>query len=105
MYIGAYEVMLNAIANFDLMLLMPIGMGFVLSILIFAKLISLLFKTAYGYTYYAVLGFVIGSIITIFPGIEFSLEYLIGLLLCVIGFYLSFSLTKYSKAEEQSQLL
>ena len=105
MYIGAYEVMLDAIVNFDLTLLIPIGMGFALSILMFAKLISLLFKKAYGYTYYAVLGFVIGSIITIFPGIGFSLEYLIGISLCFIGFYLSFSLTKYSKYEKQSQIL
>jgi putative membrane protein len=105
MYIGAYEVMLDAIVNFDLMLLIPIGVGFALSILMFAKLISLLFKRFYGYTYYAVLGFVIGSIITIFPGIEFNLEYIIGLLLCVIGFYLSFGLTKYAKDEQQTQLL
>jgi putative membrane protein len=104
MYIGAYEVMLDAIVNFDLMLLIPIGIGFVLSILMFAKLISLLFKKVYGYTYYAVLGFVIGSIITIFPGIEFNLKYLIGILLCVIGFYLSFSLTKYAKDEQESYL-
>lgn len=104
MYIGAYEVMLDAIVNFDLTLLIPIGVGFALSILMFAKLISLLFKRFYGYTYYAVLGFVIGSIITIFPGIEFNFKYLIGILLCVVGFYLSYSLTKYSKDEEEVQL-
>lgn len=93
MYIGAYELLLDGIVSFDFMVLIPVGIGFVLSILLFAKLISYLFRKAYGYTYYTVLGFVIGSILTIFPGIEFNLEYLVGIVLCFIGFYLSYSLS------------
>ena len=97
MYIGAYEILLDGIVNLDLMVLIPVGIGFVLSIILFAKLISLLFKKIYGYTYYTVLGFVLGSIITIFPAIEYSLEYLIGIVLGFIGFYLSFALSNFRK--------
>lgn len=100
MYIGAYEILLDGIVNFDLMVIIPVGIGFVISIILFAKLISLLFKRIYGYTYYTVLGFVIGSIITIFPGIEFNIEHLIGLVLCLIGFYMSFSLSNYKKGDK-----
>lgn len=97
MYIGAYEILLDGIVNLDLMVLIPVGMGFAFSILLFAKLISLLFKKIYGYTYYTVLGFVMGSIIIIFPGVELNLEYLIGLGLCFVGFYMSFALSNYKK--------
>ncbi len=97
MYIGAYQVVLEGIANIDLAVLVPVGAGFVVSIVLFAKLISLLFKRIYGYTYYAVLGFVMGSIIAIFPGIAFNLKYLISIFIFAVGFYLSLSLSNYAK--------
>lgn len=97
MYIGAYQIVLDGIADIDFAVLIPVGIGFVISIVIFAKLISLLFKRFYGYTYYTVLGFVLGSIIAIFPGFGLDLRYCISLLLFVAGFYLSYTLSKYSK--------
>ncbi len=97
MYIGAYNTLLRAIASVNIPLLIPIGIGFVLSFLVLAKVISFLFQYAYGYTYYAVLGFVIGSIVPIFPGIGFSVQYLISFVVMVIGFLISFSLSKYEK--------
>lgn len=96
MYIGAYEVVLEAVSTIDLGLLIPIGVGSVLSIALFAKLIVFLFDKSYGYTYYAVLGFVVGSIIPVFPGLQVRSEYLIGFSLCVIGFYVSLSLSKFA---------
>jgi len=98
MYLGAYEIILRGIADINLRILIPTGIGFVLSIVLFAKLINWLFKKAYGYTYYTVLGFVVGSIIPVFPGFAFSLKYLICVVLMIIGFYISFSLSKIQKA-------
>lgn len=99
MYIGAYQVVLEGIADIDLAVLVPVGIGFVVSIILFAKLISLLFKRIYGYTYYAVLGFVMGSIIAIFPGVAFSSKYLISIFIFAAGFYLSLTLSNYMKEE------
>jgi len=97
MYLGAYQPLLEAIANIDLAMLIPTGLGFILSIIIFAKLINLLFKKFYGYTYYAVLGFVVGSIVPIFPGIALDLEYLVSIMLFVVGLSLSCYLSKFEK--------
>ncbi|HQE66208.1 MAG TPA: DUF368 domain-containing protein [Bacillota bacterium] len=97
MYLGAYKIVLDGLANINLSILVPVGTGFVISIILFAKFISFLFKKAYGFTYYTVIGFVIGSIIAIFPGISFSSEYLISILLFIIGYFISFSLSKHSK--------
>ena len=97
MYLGAYELVLDAIANINLYILIFVSLGFGISIILFAKLIDFLFKKAYGYTYYAVLGFVIGSIIPIFPGIEFNLKYLFCLIIFIAGFYSSYSLSQIAQ--------
>lgn len=100
MYLGAYESVINAIANIDILILIPLGIGFLLSIILFAKLINLLFEKKYGYTYYGVLGFTIGSIIQIFPGFMLSTKYYISALLLIIGFLISFSLCRYEKRKQ-----
>lgn len=100
MYLGSYETILRSLSNIDLSVLIPVGIGFVLSIIIFAKLINLLFNKAYGYTYYTILGFVIGSIIPIIPGFAFDLKYLLCIFLLIAGFSLSFSLCKISPVKQ-----
>lgn len=97
MYIGAYQPLLQAIANVDIAMLIPAGVGFALSTILFAKLINLLFKKFYGYTYYAVLGFVIGSIVPIFPGIAYNFEYLLSIILFIAGLSLSYYLSRFEK--------
>ncbi len=97
MYIGAYEIVIAAISNLQLEIIIFLGIGFVLSVLLFAKLISMLFSKAYGFTYYAILGLVLGSIISIFPGFEFSFYYLSNILILILSFMLSYSLSMYAK--------
>lgn len=97
MYIGAYEMLLDGLVRFDLMVIIPVGIGFALSILLFAKLVNFMFKRFYGYTYYAVIGFVMGSILTIFPGLDFTFEYLIGLGLCFIGYIITSTMSNLQK--------
>lgn len=70
MYMGAYETVIGAISNLQIVFIFYLGIGFVLSILLFAKLISILFEKAYGWTYYTILGLVLGSIISILPEFE-----------------------------------
>lgn len=99
MYIGAYQIILEGVAGIDLTVIIPVGIGFAVSIIAFANIVSRLFKRFYGYTYYTVLGFVLGSIIAIFPGIAFDFKYLISMLLFTIGFYVSLNLSSQIKSE------
>lgn len=93
MYIGAYETLLDGIVSMDLALIIPVGVGFGLSIILFAKLINFLFGRFYGYTYYAVIGFITGSILAILPAIEFTYNFLIGIVFCAIGFWFTYGLS------------
>lgn len=96
MYMGAYEIVISAISNLHLLFIFYLGIGFILSILVFAKLISMLFEKAYSVTYYTIVGLVLGSIISIFPGIEMSYYYSMNLLLLILCFFLSYLLSKYA---------
>lgn len=94
MYIGAYEILLDAIVDFDFRIIIPVGIGTLLSILLLAKLVTFMFERFYGYTYYAVIGFVSGSIITILPMPNYIGEFILGLFICAIGYLISYSLSK-----------
>lgn len=94
MYIGAYEIVIGAISNLQIGLLFYLGIGFILTLLLFAKIISWLFKKAYGYTYYAILGLVFGSILSIFPGFQPTSEYFLNLLLLLACLIISYSLSR-----------
>lgn len=94
MYIGAYEFVISAISNLYIVYIFYICVGFVVSVLLFSKLISMLFKRYFGTTYYAILGLVCGSIIAIFPGFSLTPYYLYNSLLLVLCFYMSYKISK-----------
>ncbi len=96
MYLGAYEIVITAISNLQLEIMFYLGIGFVISILLFAKLISMLFAKAYGFTYYTIIGLVLGSIISIFPGFELSLYYFLNVLILILSLIFSYFFSKYA---------
>lgn len=67
MYLGAYETLLDAVVNMDVVKLIPVGIGAVVCILLLAKAITWLFDQAYGATYHTVMGFVLGSVVAMVP--------------------------------------
>ncbi|WP_312813071.1 undecaprenyl phosphate translocase family protein [Sedimentibacter sp.] len=94
MYIGAYEFVISAISNLSVVYIFYLGIGFVISILLFSKLISMLFKRCYGVTFYAILGLVLGSIISIFPGFSFTSGYIFNSVLLIACFLLSYNISR-----------
>jgi putative membrane protein len=102
MYMGAYEIVIGAISNLHLFVIFYLGIGFVISVLLFAKVISMLFEKAYGVTNYAILGLVLGSIISIFPGFEVSLYHFMNLLLLILCCLLSYVLSKQAKNKRKT---
>lgn len=99
MYMGAYEIVIGAISNLHITYIFYLGIGFAISILLFAKIISMLFRKAYGMTYYAILGLVLGSVISIFPGFEFSSYYFLNLLVLIICFFATYLLSLYTRGK------
>ncbi|NLK39361.1 MAG: DUF368 domain-containing protein [Clostridiales bacterium] len=67
MVLGVYEPMLEATANFDVVTMMPVGIAFVLGMVLFSRFAKYVFKRFHSFAYYMVSGFMLGSIATIFP--------------------------------------
>lgn len=97
MYAGVYEAVLTGISNLDFAMLIPMGFGFGLTVLLLAKIISYMFKKFYGYTYYMVLGFVVGSIVALMPDVNENGDLLAGISVAFIGAGLSYGLGYVAK--------
>lgn len=94
MMLGIYTNYLTAISSLDFNFLFPICIGLALGSIIFMYGINFLFSHFKSYTYFLILGFVIGSCFVIYPGFIFNLEHLIAIL---IGFICFFFVNKLGK--------
>jgi len=95
---GMYGTIISAVANLDFLVLIPFGVGAVLGLLFCAKLIKWLLAKFAMPTYSAILGFVFGSILCIFPGWAAMLN--IGpIIACVLGLAAITLCNKFSPEE------
>lgn len=104
MLLGYYYPIINLIKELthfnnlgnNIVLALVFGLGIIIGIIGFAKLIELLFKKYENKTYYGVLGFIVASVAAIplstFLKINYTLvplELVVGLLLIVVGYIIS----------------
>lgn len=68
--LGVLGPIMNGLMAFDMNVLIPFGIGYIVIVILFAKLVTFLFEKFYGYTYYTVLGFAITSLLMIFPKVS-----------------------------------
>ncbi len=95
--LGIYEVYISAIASLNLSILIPIGIGFVIGGIIFLVLINFLFKIAKSYTYFAIIGFVLGSVFVIYPGFSFNTQGIISIVLLIVSFIAGIKLSNLNR--------
>ena len=97
MMLGIYSSYLSAISTLNFSILLPLGIGLILGSVIFMFLINYLFSHFKSYTYFLILGFVLGSVLVIFPGFTLSFENILGILLAGLCFFLTYKLGKLEK--------
>ncbi len=85
---GMYDLTIRAISELRLSYLVPLGVGILLGVILTTKLLEKALNSHTQGTYLVIFGFIIGSLIEIFPGIPFGMEFLICLLFFTIGFVL-----------------
>lgn len=84
--LGLYDVTLNAINTRNLVFLVPLGLGVVVGTLATTKVIEGLLQKHTTKTYMLILGFVVGSLIPVFPGIPEGFSIISSLAAFIIGF-------------------
>lgn len=105
-YEGIYETVGN-ITNFsefghNMAILIPFGIGVVIGIFLIAKAIEFLLAKFEVKTYFGIFGFIFASLIIMFVKNVFAfnlIEFVIGLVLMVIGYFLSYFIANYKKKE------
>ena len=93
MLLGLYEMYLSAISTINLSFLIPIGIGLLIGGIIFLCIINFLFKIAKSYTYFAIIGFILGSIFVIYPRFSFDIPGWISIALLMISFMIGLKLS------------
>lgn len=98
--VGMYEYFLKVIANpfaitgQVIISLIPFFIGIFIAMIILFKLMNYLFKKYYIGTYSAILGFVIGSLLYLYPGFTFDITGIICIILLISSTMVSYILTK-----------
>jgi putative membrane protein len=96
--LGLYDITLKAINNVELNYLIPIVLGAGFGVIATTKILENLLNNKPRPTYMLILGFVIGSIIEVFPGIPVGFDILISLLAFLLGLVIIvFMSKKYSE--------
>lgn len=96
MMLGIYEPILAALTHFHLLTLVFVGIGGVFGGGLMLIIVRYMFRRFHGYSYYAMLGLLLVTLIMIFPGISLSML-IWDLLLIAGGFALTYFMTKSQK--------
>lgn len=83
--LGVYHSVLTAIADFNIPVLIPVACGILIGIIATSKLINYLLYRYTQKTYFAITGFMVASIFSIYPGFSFGSSGLLSLLALIIG--------------------
>ena len=112
-YFGLYDKMAIGIKDFDFGVIIPLIIGFIICVLLFAKIAAWMFKRNYSGMYHFILGMVVGSSLAIFPtvvfpaftqdglmasGLTFGSALLFSIALFIVGAIASYL---FSKVEEK----
>lgn len=82
---GIYESLINAFLSIDIYSIFWVIIGFLIVSLLTVKLVNAAFNKFHGYAHFAALGFLLSSVVSVFPGVENNTAQIINLLLFVIG--------------------
>lgn len=94
---GMYSRTMEALSRFQISYLVPLGIGLILGILATTKLLDKLMARFPQGTYLVILGFIIGSVLQVFPGIPEGWELLICPILFAAGFWAMHQLSQLEK--------
>ena len=99
LYMGMYKDMADGIKSLNFMVIIPVGIGAVVTLLLLSKLMDLIFKKAYAGLAHGILGVVFASTVMIVPR---NVTYTVGsvfacLALCLLGVALGYWMCNLEK--------
>lgn len=98
--LGLFDKFLDAFNNFDLSMLIPLGLGLLFSVFVLSKAIDFALTNHRKSTYCMILGLTVGSVVDVlYKGIDgFEGDMLIPVIVCIVaGIALGFALNKVAR--------
>lgn len=96
--LGYYELMTISISKLNMIFIIPFAIGILVGIMAILKLIKYLLDNHYTKTYSCIVGFVVGSLLMVFPGLPTNIMgYVITIVCIIIGLFASYMIEKYSE--------
>lgn len=95
--LGLYSITLNAINTLNIKFLITILIGILIGTIVTSKILEYLLNKYPSRTYMLILGFVIGSIIPIYPGLPNGINILYAIIVFVFGFSIIYYIGKSNK--------
>ncbi len=104
-YLGLYQPMAAGIRGLDPGVAVPLFLGGVICVLLFARLVSMLFRKFYAFMYHLILGVVVGSTIAIIPWTVRGWALAVSALMFIAGAVTSFGLSKLDEKYARVDLI
>lgn len=87
LFMGLYNELMQAVSEMNLSFLIPMGIGILLGVILVTRALETAMKKYPKITYLTILGFVIGSLIEVFPGMPIGYEWIWCASVAASGFY------------------
>ena len=102
MPLGLYQPFVDGIGGFDFSVLIPAGVGALLTVILFAKAVEALFRKFYSISFHAIVGIVIAATVMILPisGFASLPSALICVACFVVGVILALLLDRFNRRFE-----
>lgn len=112
MIIGLYNIVLTSISNLNIVMLILVAIGIIIGIIGGAKLIDICIKKFPQTTFFAIIGLMTGSLLSVYnnSGFAFNIQGIIAIAAFIVGFLVSFAFgseklkAKFSKKEQKQEL-
>jgi len=93
-FLGVWGKIISGITSFNCAVIIPFAVGYLVMILLTANLMSYCFKKYYGYTYYAIIGFSVTSLIMLLPHPINIIEGILSVFLLLISFLIMYYISQ-----------
>jgi len=101
MPLGLYTPFVDGIGHLDFSILIPAGIGALVTVILFAKAVNMLFEKHYSVAFHAIVGIVIAATIMIIPFASFALsvsQAIINLVCLVVGIIVAVLLDRFNSS-------
>lgn len=100
--LGTYDFVMLAISSLNIVALIPFVLGFVLGVILLTRVLEICMQRYPQITYTMIIGFLIGSLYTVYPGTPSGQEILYSLIAFVIGFVIIYYVSKKEMSLEKN---